>query len=113
MLPSTRQDPSIDFVLGQLKRANWISGHHFEDAVGYHLHWFDEGTRRMQMLQWSLNQSHSPVHDLSALKGEGPTHRAVKDFWEACLQQLSLEKTDCNLSALVRVIESWKGAENH
>lgn len=112
MLPATERNPQIEFVATQLKRANWISGYSYLDALGYRLDWTPQGSRRMTLLQIALKNSRTAVHGLDRLENEDvETHNAITDFWEACLAELALSPLKDAVPAFVKIVESWQPQE--
>jgi len=51
IIQSSERDPMVEFVVEQLKRVRWISGHSFVGNGGYHLEWSSEGSHRMMLLE--------------------------------------------------------------
>ncbi len=109
MLNSAERDPRVEFVADQLKRVNWISGYTYVESKGYRLDWSAQGCHRMMLLQIALKNSCTAVHGLDRLGTEdAETDATIKDFWEACLAQLTLTGQVDALPAFVSIIESWQ-----
>lgn len=99
----------MEFVAKQLRRVNWISGYTYLESTGYRLDWSSQGAHRMQLLQIALKNKWTDIHSLDQLRSDDPEcHRAIMDFWGACLAQLSLSGENDEISSFVKIIESWK-----
>jgi len=108
MIRSSVRDPIVEFVVEQLKRVHWISGHSFVENDGYYLDWSPEGSHRMMLLQIALKAGEGGfLERVSQECGDPAARTAVSDFWEACVAQLALEERD-SLPAFVKIIESWR-----
>lgn len=109
MLESSERDDQVEFVATQLTRVRWISGYDFLPGKGYSLNWLPEGGNRMRFLNIVLKNSKTTVYGLDQLNSNDPlTDDAIRDFWNACLNQLALNGDKTSIPALVKIIESWK-----
>lgn len=109
MLNSPERDPRVEFVADQLKRVDWITGYTYVEAEGYRLDWSSQGSHRMMLLQIALKDSSKGIHELARLRAEDPeTNRAITDFWDACVAQLSLSGQENSIPAFTTIIESWQ-----
>jgi len=107
MLRAPHPDPLLEFVIEQLLRVRWISGSSFKEGEGYHLHWSEEGNRRMLLLQLALRESKSSNQGPEKLGENEQLERVIREFWQACVNQLSIDGKSSHLPAFVRAIESW------
>lgn len=109
MLYSPERQLRVEFVADQLKRLNWISGYTFVQGDGYRLDWSPQGSHRMMLLQIALKDSRMVIHGLDRLRTEDvETAKAITDFWDACVSQLSLSDQEDSIPAFVKIIESWQ-----
>ena len=63
----------------------------------------------MTLLQVALKNSRTEIPGLDRLRtDDAESHRAITDFWNACLDHLSLSGQADAIPAFVRIIESWQ-----
>lgn len=109
MLNSPERDPRVEFVADQLKRVDWITGYTYVEGQGYRLDWSSQGSHRMILLQIALKDSPNGIHELDRLRTEdAEAKKAITDFWDACVAQLSLSGQENSIPAFTTIIESWR-----
>ncbi|MDB6078526.1 MAG: hypothetical protein JWO82_2273, partial [Akkermansiaceae bacterium] len=60
-------------------------------------------------LQIALKSSSDVARGLASLpSNDADTSKAIRDFWDACVAQLSLSGEKDAIPAFVKIIESWR-----
>lgn len=117
MFPSDQRVPFHELFIRHLLLAGWIDGSHFIPEKGYRLDWLTAGRQRVMLLQ-ELIRTHGLKDGPSSkaftqrcqredrLASE-PAEAILRDFWLACLEELSIGDGEESLAAFVAVIDGW------
>lgn len=63
----------------------------------------------MMLLQIALQDHDATIHGLDRIQTDDEeSHKAIKDFGDACVIRLALESDEDSPAAIVRIIKGWE-----